>query len=214
MVSGLNLDVDPGNEIIIDDAAKFEASKITIRGSGNRIVIGSCLSYKKLIINLKGKGKFIEVGQSSKNINNLKIVSIRGSGQKVVIGKNLSLGGMELQLNDGDESIFIGDDCLFSWGIKMRTSDGHSVVDLGSGKAINIPKDIIVSDRVWVGEDVKLLKGAGIPRDSIVGAYSVVTKSFLDVEGNVVIGGFPAKIIKRSIMWDRRMPTIYNAGND
>jgi acetyltransferase-like isoleucine patch superfamily enzyme len=95
----------------------------------------------------------------------------------------------------------------------MRTSDGHSVVDLSSGKAFNFPQDITIADRVWVGEDVKFLKGAGIPKDSVVGAYAVVTKSFLDMLGNIIIGGFPATVLRRGLAWDRRMPLKYNSEN-
>lgn len=39
-------------------------------------------------------------------------------------------------------------------------------------------------------------------KNSIVGCGAIVTKCFN--ESNVVLGGIPAKIIKRNTTWDRR----------
>lgn len=207
---GLELTVSGDNIVEIDPDCTFQNSRIAVEGDGNTIKIEQALTYKRLIINLKGNNKLIHIRRSSKFINSLKIISIRGNGQSVVIGENLSLGGMELQLNDGDEHIRIGRDCLFSWGIKMRTSDGHALVDLSSGRAINLPRDIHIADRVWIGEDARLLKGATVPPDSVVGSGSIVTSSFSFEVGNIVIAGVPAKVVKRNIRWDRERPTIYN----
>lgn len=206
----LNLKVDEGNSLEIHPDCSFTTSKINIKGQGNRLVLGKAKVYNRLVINLKGNDKTIIIGESIKIISGLKIVSIRADNQKVLIGKNFSCGGMEIQMNDGDEVVNIGDDCLFSWGIKVRTSDGHSVVDLDTNQAVNLPKDVTISEKVWVGEDVKFLKGAVIPKNVVVGAGAIVTKAFSDQECNTVIGGFPAKVLKRNIKWDRRKPSEFN----
>jgi acetyltransferase-like isoleucine patch superfamily enzyme len=207
--SGLNIQ-DSGNDnvIEIDQEANFKRSRITIEGNNNKIILSKTLSYTNFIIHFKGNSKLFEIKPSKKNINGLKFVSIRGENQKFTIGSNFSCGGIEVQMNDGDENVSIGDGCLFSWGIKMRTSDGHSVVDLATNRAINLPKDIHIGDRVWVGEDVKFLKGAIISNDSVVGSNAVVTKAFN--EPNCVIVGFPAKVAKTNVSWDRRMPSVFN----
>ncbi len=204
------LEVDVGNVINIDPDTSYSASRIIIKGTGNQVKIDGALHFNKLTINLKGNNKNIHIALTNANINNLKITSIRADNQIVKIGKNFSCGGLEIQMNDGDEELRIGDDCLFSWGIKMRTSDGHSVVDLVTGRAINTPKNVVIASRVWVGEDVRFLKGARIPQDVIVGAGAVVTKSFHDDDANCVIGGFPAKVLTRNVTWDRRKPSEYN----
>ena len=211
---GLNIVGEGKNNILnIDADCNFKRSKITVKGNDNVINLSKSLSYTNLVINLKGNNKKIEVLESSKNIKNLKIVSIRGNGQTIFIGQNFSCGGIEIQMNDGGETLKIGNGCLFSWGIKARTSDGHSVVDLNSGKAINLPKDVVIGNKVWVSEYVSFLKGSVISDESVVGSNAVVTKEFN--EGNVVIAGFPAKVVKKDITWDRRMPSEYNGkGND
>jgi len=196
--------------LTIDPKIKFSLSKISIKGKGNVIIIHQALSYSKLDIQIKGDNKYIEIKNTKFNINGLKIVSIRGNNQQLKIGENFSLGGMEIQMNDGDESVTIGNDCLFSWGIKARTSDGHSVIDEESGIAINLPKNIIFHDRIWVSEDVKILKGVIIPSDVIIASFSVVTKPFGSEDSGSIIGGFPAKVIKRNVKWHRSPPDQYN----
>jgi acetyltransferase-like isoleucine patch superfamily enzyme len=207
--SGLLIEDSGKNNIInIEVGAEFKRSKIIIKGDNCIITIGKALIYTNLIINLKGNNKTLEIKPSNKNIHGLKWVSIRGDNQKLSIGKNLSCGGLEIQMNDGDENCSIGDDCLLSWGIKIRTSDGHSVVDLVTDRAINLPQDVKIGNRVWIGESVSFLKGSQISEDSVVGSHAIVTRKF--DQKNCIIAGFPAMIVKENIKWDRRMPKDYN----
>jgi acetyltransferase-like isoleucine patch superfamily enzyme len=196
------------NVIEIESGSVFFQSKIIINGNDNTIKLGCANEYRLLVINLKGNEKKVEIKSSIKNIRSLKFTSIRGNQQYLLIGENFSCGGIEIQMNDGYERCSIGANCLFSSGIKLRTSDGHSVVDLDTGMAINLPKDVHIADRVWVGEDVSFLKGAGISSDSVVGSRAVVTKGFK--QSNCVIAGFPATVVKEDIKWDRRKPSEYN----
>lgn len=204
----LSLDIAEGNIFQISKECGLVNGRITIKGQRNKVIIGTARMLKNLVIDLSGNDKEIIIESTSKNIVGLKIVSIRGDKQKVIIGTNFGCGGCEIQMNDGSESISIGSDCLISWGIKMRTSDGHSVIDLESGRAVNLPKDIHIGNHVWVGEDAKFLKGAIIPNNSVVGSFSIVTRPF--TEENCVIAGFPAKVIKKNISWDRKMPYQVN----
>jgi len=209
-IEGLNLDIKgDANQVDIDESSKFSRSRITVTGSNNKIKLGQALNYNNLILNLKGNNKTIAIEETGKNINGLKIVSIRGDNQIVTIGKNFSCGGLEIQMNDGDEALAIGNDCLFSWGLKMRTSDGHSIIDLETGQAINSPKNIEIGSHVWIGEDVKVLKGGKVPNNTVVGSFSVITKPFS--EENTILAGTPAKIVKEGINWDREMPSKFNA---
>jgi acetyltransferase-like isoleucine patch superfamily enzyme len=201
-------DSGENNTINIEDGSVFRGCKIMLKGNNNIITLGKALLYKSLVVNLKGNNKQFAVKPSNKNINNVKFTSIRGNNQVFTIGDNFSCGGIEVQMNDGDEICTIGDGGLFSWGIKIRTSDGHSVVDMATNKAINLPKNVHIGDRVWVSEDVSFLKGAQISADCVVGSRAVVTKAFS--QSNCVIAGFPAKVVKENIRWDRRMPTEFN----
>lgn len=56
-------------------------------------------------------------------------------------------------------------------------------------------KPIKIAKNSWIGAGAIILPGIELGEHTVVGAGAVVTKSFLD--GNQVIGGNPAKIIKK-----------------
>jgi acetyltransferase-like isoleucine patch superfamily enzyme len=56
-------------------------------------------------------------------------------------------------------------------------------------------KDVVIGNKCWIGMNAMILPGVHLGDNTIVGAGSVVTKSF--PEGNVVIAGNPAKLIKK-----------------
>ena len=56
-------------------------------------------------------------------------------------------------------------------------------------------KDVIIGEKCWIGMNSMILPGVILGDHTIVGAGSVVTKSF--PSGNVVIAGNPAKTIKK-----------------
>jgi acetyltransferase-like isoleucine patch superfamily enzyme len=55
-------------------------------------------------------------------------------------------------------------------------------------------RDIKLGDDCFVGSAVRFAPGAGVGDRVIVGIGAVVTKQL--PENNVVVGGFPAKVIK------------------
>ena len=95
-------------------------------------------------------------------------------------------------------SILIGNNCLLSNPIDITTTDWHRIVD-ENGATVNPEKDVHIGKHVWIGSKVIICKGVSIPDNSIIGAGSVVTKSF--DEPNVVIAGNPAVIKKRGVNW-------------
>tara|TARA_B110000503_G_scaffold72285_1_gene111814 strand:- start:1009 stop:1188 length:180 start_codon:yes stop_codon:yes gene_type:complete len=54
----------------------------------------------------------------------------------------------------------------------------------------------MIGNNVWIGLNSIILKGVSVGDNTIIAAGSVVTKSF---GNNLVIGGNPAKILKRDI---------------
>ena len=55
-------------------------------------------------------------------------------------------------------------------------------------------KDVVIEDDVWVGANVTILKGVRISTGSVIAAGAVVVK---DVPSYSIVGGTPAKIIKK-----------------
>lgn len=64
---------------------------------------------------------------------------------------------------------------------------------------MNMDRDVIVEEDVWMGTNVTIMAGVTIGRGSIVAAGSVVTKSCPPYS---VIGGCPAKVIKHRFTID------------
>lgn len=56
-------------------------------------------------------------------------------------------------------------------------------------------KNVVIGEKCWIGMNSVILPGVVLGPKTVVGAGAVVTKSF--ELGNVVIGGNPAKVLRR-----------------
>lgn len=127
-------------------------------------------------------------------------------GQKIKIGENTTIYHAVIIL-DESSSCFIGSDCLFASSINILGADGHAIMDKDSKKFLNAPKHAVtIGNHCWIGEAVRIQKNAIIPNNTIVGASSIVTKEF--EEEYTIIGGTPAKVLKRNVIWSRH--SIYS----
>lgn len=90
----------------------------------------------------------------------------------------------------GINKIFIGDNTIFAPGVKVISAN-HDKVDYS--KHIKNETPIRIGKNCWLGATSVILPGVQLGDNVIVGAGSVVTKSF---GSNLIIGGNPAKIIK------------------
>lgn len=97
------------------------------------------------------------------------------------------------------EGITIGKDVLLGWNVNIRDSDGHTMIyDNQEQKNTN---SVHIGNHVWLASYADILKGVSIGSDSVVAYNSCVTKPF--EESNVLIGGYPAKIIKHNVNWKK-----------
>lgn len=110
--------------------------------------------------------------------------------QGLVIGKNCNiccaLPIKEIYLLD------IGDNVVISYGVNFITHDA-SYGAIVNQKYIDLYGKIKIGNNCFVGAGSTIIYGVSLGDKTIVAAGSVVTKSF--EEGNVVIGGNPAKVI-------------------
>ena len=142
-----------------------------IRGSLCRKIFASC--GNKLVVENKvyvGNGRDIIVGVEVGFGTNFKM-----SNRTLTIGNNLMMA----------------EDVLFLGG-------GHQFdrLDIPMGHQLSEPKTpLAIEDDVWIGARVLILPGCKhIGKGVIVGAGSVVTH---DIPDYAIVGGNPAKIIKR-----------------
>jgi len=93
--------------------------------------------------------------------------------------------------------LVVGNDCAISWGCQFLDEDFHTIEY--SAKKIISDKSILIGNHVWIGSNSAIYKGVHIANGVVVASNSVVKSSFN--EENILIGGNPAKIIKRNIIW-------------
>lgn len=89
-----------------------------------------------------------------------------------------------------DKKIYIGKGSYIAPNVGIITSN-HDFKNLdkrGNGE------DIVIGEKNWIGMNSVILPGVKLGDNTIVGAGSVVTKSFN--EGNCIIAGNPAKKIR------------------
>ncbi|MBA4283878.1 MAG: acyltransferase [Candidatus Puniceispirillum sp.] len=93
--------------------------------------------------------------------------------------------------NNFSAKIFLGKGTYIAPNVGIITAN-HDFDNLSK----HLPgKDVTIGDNCWIGMNSVILPGVELGNNTIVGAGSIVTKSFK--EGNIVIGGNPAKIIKK-----------------
>lgn len=98
-------------------------------------------------------------------------------------------------------SIIIGEDCMFSNNIIVRTSDSHPILDITTGERLNKADNIQIGNHVWVAPNTKIMKGSKIADGCIIGSDTTVSKEFN--RPNCLIVGRPPKIIKDNVTWNR-----------
>tara|TARA_R110001606_G_scaffold298278_2_gene446092 strand:- start:6236 stop:6889 length:654 start_codon:yes stop_codon:yes gene_type:complete len=193
--------VESGNSVIVSDSARSAMKKVNIkvRGKGNCLVVGDRTYLSNCEVRLYGENNAIEIG-SDVRFKSGKLYMLQTSGQHIRLGNKTTVEGAYL-LVDEAASIDVGNDCMLSTDIIIRVGDKHSILDLSSGERINPAKDVVVSDHVWIGRAVQVLKGSRLSSGSVVGACSVVSGAF--EEDGCILAGVPARLIRRGIGWDR-----------
>lgn len=102
-------------------------------------------------------------------------------------------GGCYIQALNGIE---MGEGSLFAWGVKIISAN-HSIEDLTTWEPA---APIRIGRQCWIGANAVILPGVQLGDRVVVGAGSVVTRSF---EGHCVVAGAPARVVRRLPRPDR-----------
>ena len=164
------------NQVVVGKGAVLKQAKLFIQGSLNRIIIHPNVYLEETVIHIEDNNCLIEIGEHT------------------------FVGPSHLACTEDGRSIVIGNDCMLSSHINVRTGDSHSILD-SNGKRINPAESVVISDHCWIGEGAKIMKGVTLQKDTIVASGSIVTHSF---PSNVILAGSPAKAIKEGVNWDKK----------
>lgn len=155
--------------------AKFDGKCYFKRYPKTRIIIGDNCKFKSLATsNLVGINRPCIISTLSKEL-----------AASIVIGNNCGFSGTVI---GAYKSIKIGNNVRCGANTLISDSDWHL-----DDSRVGAPKEVIIEDNVWLGVDVKVMKGVTIGKNSVIGAGSVVTKS---IPANVIAAGNPCKVIR------------------
>ena len=117
------------------------------------------------------------------------------SPEKIIIGNRCKINSL-VYLN-GRSGITIGDNVTLSRGAKVISTGYDLDLFFQKGERVHFTdRPVYIGNYCWVGADAIILPGVKITGEKVVvAAGAVVTKDI--TESKVVVGGNPAKIIKR-----------------
>lgn len=151
-------------------------------------------------IQLLGEGKIV----FGKNVNlgvnfspNLYsgygYINARNLHSIISIGNNVWINNNFIIASEG-EGVEIGDRTLIGLNVEILDSDFHNLHPDKRMNGVSKTSKVVISENVFLGNNVKILKGVTIGKNSVIANSSVVTKS---IPENVIASGNPCKVIKQ-----------------
>ena len=114
-------------------------------------------------------------------------------GGDIVIGNDTTLGDYTTITAQG--GVTVGDNVIFADHVSMIANEhNYEKIDVPIMKQGCYTAPIVIGDGSWIGINATILAGSHIGKNCVVAAGAVVKGTFPDY---CVIGGVPAKIIKR-----------------
>lgn len=169
---------------------KLRTGMIKIGIGGSDAIQGK---RSKLFLNKK-KDTFIEFNGNAQFSEGITIYVNYGNiifGNNFISNKNVFISS--------DEKMTFGDDVLIGWNVNIRDSDGHKIEYEYQNSNIN--KNVEIGNHVWICSNTDILKGSKIKDGCVIAYRSCVCG--LNSSENTLIGGYPAKEIKKHIKWSK-----------
>ncbi len=149
---------------------------------------GKCFFRKSKNSKIRIGDKFECISKIKSNIIYRPCSIITYGSSELIIGDNVGMSGSIIACF---KKIHIGNNVRLGGNCVIMDGDFH-LDDYRAG----VPAPVIIEDNVWIGMDVKVLKGVTIGENSVVGAGSIVVK---DIPSNTIAAGNPCKAIKKII---------------
>lgn len=116
------------------------------------------------------------------------------TGDKLIIGKFCMIASDVTFIMNGANHLT---DAITTYPFAIF---GGNWKDAMKGKSYPYKGDIVIGNDVWIGYKATIMAGVKIGDGAIIAAHSVVTK---DVEPYAIIGGNPAKLIRKRFSAER-----------
>lgn len=186
------------NRIIVNaNLSEMKGStKIAFYGRNNILYVEDGVFLNNSTIRFLGSNSVIYLSQS-KHPYSIKAEIYNNSA--IYIGKKCYFNGPVHIIASEQQNIIIGNECLFSFGIFIRTADPHLIYDSETRKRINPSASVFIGDHVWIGQNALILKGTRIGSGSIIGGAACVAGKM--IPSNVIFAGNPAHIIRENVFF-------------
>lgn len=173
-----------------------------------RIIFYKMLSNCKVIgkpnliqpAQLVGKGEISFQGRVNIGVfpspfffNGYAYIEARNASAKVFIGDGTWMNNNFTAISE-HKSITIGEKVFIGTYVEIYDSNFHGLEP--DRRNVSSPDEaaaVVIEDNVFLGSNVKILKGVTIGRDSVIANGSLVTRS---IPPGVIAGGNPAKVLR------------------
>ena len=149
-------------------------------------------SFIRTRVRILGNPKRLKIGDKFKICENC-IIAIGKA--EIEIGNNGFIG-VGTYINASYGNVKIGNGVAIAPFCKLFTFSHHYSLEKSVRESFYY-KDVVIGNDVLIGSNSVILPGVTIGDGAIIAAGSVVIR---DVESNSIVGGIPAKIIKRRII--------------
>jgi len=158
--------------------AKRDATRLALQKAGQMLDNQQRIPALQSLLGQAGTDFFVETGFEST------------FGDNITVGDHYYANRNVLICNQAQ--VTIGNHCKFGPGVSLLTPY-HPIDPTKRATKIEISGPITIGDHAWFGANVTILPNVTLGKNVVVGACSVVTKSFPD---NVIIVGNPARVLR------------------
>ena len=139
-----------------------------------------CQKKRKLLIKLG-----YSIGEGTVVIGPIECTGKLTVGANCWIGKNFMI--------NGNGSVVIGDNCDIGPEVTFQTG-GHTIgsAERRAGQGLSFSQ--VVGDGTWIGGRATIMNNVSIGKGCVIAGCAAVVS---DVEDNLLVGGVPAKAIKK-----------------
>lgn len=126
--------------------------------------------------------------------NGYAYLEARNPGARISIGDGTWINNNFVAISE-HKSITIGKNVLIGTFVEIFDSNFHGLEP--ERRRVSSPDEaaaVVVEDNVFIGSNVKILRGVTVGRDSVIANGSLVTRS---LPPRVVAGGNPARVLKQ-----------------
>ncbi|MEQ8643528.1 MAG: hypothetical protein RIB50_10695 [Marinovum algicola] len=171
--------------------------------SGKLIIDGPC-ELEGTLNFASGRGTVHFAGYPSPPMHSATIkinIVLKGRDVLFYADEGFTSNGLRALVSGNRRKLTFGKDCMLAGDVEIRTTDNHAVFSTDTLEPVPSEGDIEIGNHVWLGLKSTVLKDCRIGDGAIVAIGSVVTR---DVEPFTVVGGTPAKVLKRDASWTRQ----------